>query len=207
MIINKSTQDIIRVLLNEKDKLTMRELASKASVSLGMTVKIINALESSGYTEKKRGIKVKNWEKLVKAWGHTVSIRELKKIEFSAAERPQFVIKKIASILNKNKIKYAFTLFSATEVLAPYVAPAETHLYILKEDRKKIEKLFKKENILPAEKGNVVCFLGDESYFYNSQNIRGIKIISSPQLYVDLFSYGGRGEDAAENLLEVIEDV
>lgn len=200
MIINKTTQDIIRVLLSEKDKkLKLRELAAKAKVSLGMTVKIVNALEACRHLEKRRGIKILNYEKLLKSWSYTVSIKENKKIEFLAVERPQYLIKKISQLLIEEA--YAFTLFSATEIIAPYVAPNKVHLYILKEKEKNISKIFVKEGMMPAEEGNIICYLVDEQHFYGSQEVRGIKIISLPQLYVDLLSYGGRGEEAAEQIL------
>ena len=206
MLIAKSMQDIIRVLLN-KGSIKLRELSRESNVPLGVTVKNTKALGKIRYIEKKVNVKVINKEKLLMAWGYTSSIREVDAIEFSAAERPQFVIKKIALSLSENKIKYAFTLFSATEILSPYVTPSETHLYILKEDKDKLEKIFKKESILPAQKGNVICFLVEENYFYNMQHIRGMNVVSLPQLYVDLFSYGGRGGDAAENLLGAIKNV
>lgn len=205
MIINKTTQDIIRVLLNEKyKKLKLRELANKAKVSLGMTVKIVNALEACGHLEKRRGIRIVNFEKLLKSWSYTVSVKENKKIEFLGAERPQYLIKKVSGLLRKEA--YAFTLFSATEIIAPYVAPNKVHLYVLKGKEREISKIFVKGGIMPAEEGNIVCYLVDEKYFYGSQEIRGVKIISLPQLYVDLVSYGGRGEEAAEQILKLLRD-
>lgn len=206
MLISKSMEQIIRVLLNKKS-VKLRELAKEANVPLSLTVKNTNALEKSRYIEKKVNIHVINHIKLLKAWAYTTSIREIDKIEFSAAERPQFIIKKTANILSKSNVKYAFTLFSALEILSPYVTPAETHLYILERDQEKVKKLFEKDSILPAQKGNAVCFLVNDNYFYNMQNIQGFNIISTPQLYVDLFSYGGRGEDAAQHLLEVVKNV
>jgi len=203
MIINKTTQDIIRVLLNEKDKkLNLRELAGKAKVSLGMTVKIVGALEASGHLEKKRGVKVISWEKLLRAWSYTVSIKENKKIEFLAAERPQYLIKKISDLLRRET--YAFTLFSATEIIAPYVAPDKTHLYILKDGEKEISEIFLKRGIMHAEQGNIICYLVDQNHFYGWKEVRGVKIISLPQLYVDLVSYDGRSQESAEMVLKLM---
>lgn len=202
MLINKTTQDIIRVLLTEKGtKLGLRDIASKSRVSLGMAVKVVNALASSGYLEKKRGINAVNIERLLKAWSYSVSINENKKIEFIAAERPQYLIKKISGLLKKEI--YAFTLFSATDIVAPYVAPNKIHLYILKDKGKVISDIFRTEGIMPAEEGNIICYLVDEAHLYGSLDVRGVKIISLPQLYVDLFSYGGRGEEAAELILKL----
>ncbi len=202
MILNKTTQDIIRVLLNEKEKLTVRDLAKKAGVSLGMTVKIVRALESCGHLEKRRGIKVVNYEKLLKAWSYTVSIKENQRMEFLAPERPQYLIKKISQLLRKEE--YAFTLFSATEIISPYVAPNKVHLYI--PEKEKIKDIFIKNGIMLAEKGNIVCYLVDENHFYGSQEVRDVKIISLPQLYTDLLSYGGRAEEAAEQILKIMRE-
>lgn len=203
MIINKTTQNIIRVLLNEKGKkFKLRELAGKAKVSLGMAVKIVNALESCGHLVKKRGIKITSWEKLLKSWAYTVSVKENKKIEFLAAERPQYLIKKISGILKKED--YAFTLFSATELVAPYVAPDKVHLYILKDRVKEISEILTKEGIMPAEKGNIICYLADKNSLYGAKEIRGVKVISLPQLYIDLVSYRGRGEEASEFILNLM---
>jgi hypothetical protein len=205
MIINKTTQDIIRVLLNEGNKkLKLRELASKAQVSLGMTVRIVNALEATGHIENKRGISIVSWEKLLKSWSYTVSIKEYDSVQFIAPERPQYLIKKIGQMLSKET--YAFTLFSATEVVSPYVTPDKVHLYILKDNADKILQYFPKEGIMPAEQGNVVCYIVDSTQFYGCQNIRGLFIISLPQLYIDLVSYGGRGEEAAEHILALMSE-
>ena len=43
----------------------MRGLANRAGVSLGITVKIVNASDSSGHIEKKSVVIVKNWRKLL----------------------------------------------------------------------------------------------------------------------------------------------
>ena len=137
MLISKPMERIIRVLLNKKN-IKLREISKEANVSLGVTVKNTNALEKSKYMEKKVNINVINQSKLLKSWVYTTSINELDKTEFSVAERPQFIIKKIANILSKNNIKYAFTLFSALEILSLHGTSTETHLYILEKDKEKM---------------------------------------------------------------------
>ncbi len=101
---------------------------------------------------------------------------------------------------------YAFTLFSATEHISPYVAPSTTHVYILKSDLLIWQRFFREEKILPAEKeGNVVCLLVEEDYFKNIEEVRGANIVSLPQLYADLMSFGDRGEEAAQELSRIID--
>lgn len=193
------------LLVHKEAKMTLRELAQKAGLSIGMASKIIKALEATGHIRQQRGILVVHRERLLKSWAYTVSVNEYEKIEFMGAERAPFLIQKVSQLL-KNE-PYALTLFSATEIVAPYVAPDKVHLYLLKGNEKKVSSLFLKEGIIPAEKGNIVCYLVDQHHFYGQQKIRGVKVISFPQLYVDLLSYGGRGEEAAEQVLKVMNSV
>jgi hypothetical protein len=115
------------------------------------------------------------------------------------------MIKKISMLCNKARIEYAFTLFSATELVAPLVSPSETYFYILNDDKQRLEQILRKNNIFPAQKGNVICFLTDQNRLYGKFEIRGIKIISLPQLFADLFWYDGRGEEAAKEILKIIK--
>lgn len=206
MLISKAMQDIIRVLLN-RENVTLREAAREANVSLGIASKIVHQLEATGCISRKKGGIHANFEKLLGAWAHTVSVKELKKIEFTGAEKPQYLIKKIAGIANKCRLEYAFTLFSGTEIVCPFVAPNEIHLYILDSEKQEWEKTMKKNGIFPAEKGNIICFPVDKNYFYGKIKVRDTNIVSLPQLYVDLFSLGGRGKEAAEELTKVMKNV
>lgn len=198
MLIPKSMQNIIRIILNERVK-SVRELSKESSCSLGITSKIVNQLIATGYIEKKN-LRLKNKERLMDFYYSSSSLNELENIHFIASERAVYIIKKITNIADKNKLMYAFTLFSATEIVRPYVSPNETHLYILKEQKKDWELILPKNNILPAQKGNVILFAVDKNYFYNYRNIHGMNVVSLPQLYCDLKSYGGRGEEAAKML-------
>lgn len=212
MLISDKLNSAIRVLLvnsiEGKPNLTFSELAKKAKIAPSLAKKIALKLIRSEYAaigKGIRGIKIIKPEKLTKAWGYLFSIRELEKAEFIAAERPQYVMVKIANAARINKLKYAFTLFSATEHIHPYVAPADTHMYILKNDLKAWQKLFSSQNTQTAEgNGNIICLLVDEDYFEGVWNSREMTVVSLPQLCADLLSYGGRGEEAGEEILKLI---
>lgn len=209
MLISEKLNTIIRVLLaqslNNKPNYTVPELAKEANLTYAMAKRIVVRLEKSDYLTLRGKIKLTNPIKLMKAWGYTYSLREIERSEFVNAERPQYTILKIANWARKEKVQYAFTLFSATESVSPYVAPSTTHVYILKSDLQKWETFFRSEKILPAEKeGNLICLLVNDDYFKGIEDIRGTNIVSLPQIYADLMSYGGRGEDAAQELINVI---
>jgi len=55
--------------------------------------------------------------------------------------------------------------------------------------------------------GNVSIVLPyDEGVFYGVSQVGGVKIVSKVQLYVDLFNYPARGEEAAEMMLRALEN-
>ena len=206
MLIPEKLNTIIRVLLvnsfEKKPNLQLSTLAKKTNVTPAMAARLVLRLKKSEYVDIRRGIKVINPVRLMTAWGYTYSIREIERLEFVAAERPQYVMMKIATQARIEKLAYAFTLFSATEHVSPYVAPSDTYLYILKKDIKEWQKLFREQNMLPTEKeGNVICLMVDKDYFEGVWEVRDVMVVSIPQLYADLFSYGGRGEEAAIEVL------
>ena len=212
MLIPERLHRIIRILLvnawEKKPNLQVNTIAKNADISAAMAKRLLLRLRNSGYITFSKGVKVINPAKLMVAWGYTYSIRELKRAEFVAAERPQYVMHKIVNIARREELKYAFTLFSATEHVSPYVAPSDTYLYILKKDEKIWQNAFKKDNILPAQRdGNVICLVVDEEYFEGVWEARDVMVVSVPQLYSDLFSYGGRGEEAAQELLDRYSNV
>lgn len=210
MLIPENLNAIIRILLYNAldDKhLSLSELAKEVGITSAMTKRLVLRLVDSGYAAIRGRIKIIDPIRLMNAWGYLYSMKEIKKREFISAERPQYIAPKIATWARTAKMPYAFTLFSATEQVSPYVAPSNTSIYILKEDIQKWEIFFRSQNILPAEKeGNVICLLVDDSYLKGAWDTRGnIRIVSLPQLYADLMSFGGRGPEAAEEVRRVIE--
>ena len=209
MLIPKKLDTIIRILLvnlfEGGQKLRLSTLAKKANITSAMTKRLVLRLERSRYVKIRGGVKVINPKKLMRAWGYCYSIQELERSEFIVAERPQYVMLKIVNKARLWNLPYAFTLFSATEQVNPYVAPSDTYLYINKKDVKAWQTLLRKENMLPAEKeGNVILLFVDEDYFEGVWEARGVMIASLPQLYADLFSFGGRGEEAAEEIMKMV---
>jgi len=211
MLISEKLNTIIRVLLvnhfEGRLDLTLSELAKEANITNGMAKRIALNLERSGYVRIVGRVKLIKPMKLMDAWGYLYSLRELERLEYVLAERPQYAIMKISNWARAKNMNYAFTLFSATEKISPYVSPSNTHIYIRKEDVPEWDKFFKGEGILPIEKeGNIICLIVNDDYFKGIQNIRDVKIVSLPQLYADLMSQEGRGEEAAQELKKLIKE-
>ena len=92
-------------------------------------------------------------------------------------------------------------------MVAPYVRPTDFHLYVHPSLGKDGPLLLARPlGLSPIEKsGNVKLVTPyDEGVFYGSAQAGGATVVSPVQLYVDLYNYPGRGEEAAEKVLEKI---
>ena len=89
--------------------------------------------------------------------------------------------------------------------MAPYVRPVDVHLYVSSNDV--VEEIAEKLELNPTPKvGNVKFVLPyDEGVFYGTCKVRDVKVVSNVQLYVDLYDFPARGEEAAEMILRVLE--
>ncbi len=192
---------IINVLLNKEKQISVRELSKEAEVSLGKCSYYANALEEAGYLRKKPKIKLENKEAAY-IISFCYPLRGLKRISFDSLERAEYLIKKIAELAEKNKMAYAFTHLAGAELAAPYVVPNEIYCYIKDSELKKWDVIFQKSNIYPSKNGKVHLLISEINPFYALQDIRGVKVVSNPLLFSDLFSCGGREREAAKYLAE-----
>jgi len=205
MLISKNLQRTIRVLLcHEQKKIGVRELAKLAKISVGSAAKELARLEKIGYLEKsKNKYKLVEWEDLLNAFAYTTSIKEIEPIQFIAAERPGYVMKKISS----TKLEYAFTAFTAAELVSPEYIADKLYLYIREDQKEEWEEFLRKQGMVKGEKGNILLYPVEEQYFYGTQEIRRFKVVCLAQLYADLFSISALGRGLSKKLLEVIRSV
>jgi hypothetical protein len=99
---------------------------------------------------------------------------------------------------------YALTSFSGAARLAPVVRYQRVFAYVeeIKEDMAGLIGIKK------VKSGSNVTLLApyDEGVFYGGRKIEGVRIASPVQIYLDVQSFRGRGEEAADQLLkQVIE--
>ncbi|HLO52487.1 MAG TPA: type IV toxin-antitoxin system AbiEi family antitoxin [Kamptonema sp.] len=99
-------------------------------------------------------------------------------------------------------IRYALTGFSGAARYAPVVRYQRVMAYVAKG----VEKLAEKLNLKAVNSGANVSLLQpyDEGVFYQAQDIDGTQVVSPIQLYLDLYQMRGRGEEAAQALLEQV---
>ncbi|MBI5035995.1 hypothetical protein HZC09_01500 [Candidatus Micrarchaeota archaeon] len=200
--------EVIRVLLVDYPaELTLRAICGKAEVSLRWASVVANALIRENFAlreSQKSALKIMAPLDLLKRWAAVNNfVANTKFADYYSKEED--VTKFFSQFKTKKGPKYALATLAGGLLTAPFVRPTNVHLYVKsKEDAKKwAERL----GLMPVEKNGNVRFAIAESpgVFYGAREIDGVKVVSDVQLYVDLLNYPGRGEEAAQAVLRVIE--
>ncbi|MFQ5975846.1 MAG: hypothetical protein ACE5J5_06000 [Candidatus Hydrothermarchaeales archaeon] len=110
-----------------------------------------------------------------------------------------YMVKKPMELLKNTKLNYALTTYQAENLIQGYLFPSRTDIHIKKEESEKWHEAIIKTGLVGG--GNFRINLSDEHIFYHLQEKDGLKIISTPQLIIDLLKEGGTCTEAAEMLI------
>lgn len=115
----------------------------------------------------------------------------------------EYMVKNPLKLLKKANLPYALTTYQAENIIQGYLFPSRTDIYIKKEDLKNWHTILSEKGLIGG--GNFRTIQTDNHIFYHSIEKDGIKIVSTPQLIVDLLREGGTCVEAAEKLIERME--
>jgi len=179
---------VLRILLNNPaGNLTRYRVAKMAEGAYPWVHELLKKLEKEGAV---KGTQVKDFRKLAelwKDWRTPVTSRE-------------YMLRNPLDVLRKTDLEYALTTYLAENLVQRYLFVSRVDLYIHHNDLKKWHSLFAKEGLVG--KGNTRILMADDQVFYGVSEREGFKIVSMPQLVVDLMSEGGVCVEAAEMLRE-----
>jgi hypothetical protein len=195
---------VLRVLLNNPMKAwKVKELVKAAQVSLGQISNVKKILiDREWVQEEKVGFKLKEPEQLLKEWGENYSFRKNRVLDFYSLKGVAQIEANLADYCNRNNFKYALTGFSGAARLAPAVRYQRAMVYLEDFSDDLISQLVLKK---VGSGSNVTLFIPyDEGVFYGARQLEGAQIASPVQIYLDLRSYRGRGEEAAQILFDQV---
>ena len=189
----RNKERVIRVLTNHLGgSLSKYKLAKLANTSFSWTHDILNELEKKKLIEK---TKIVNFKKLMGYW---LKIHKKPKIRVYSIQDP-------IKLLKRTKYDYALTTYMAENLLQRHLFPSRVDCYIKEKDLKKWHTFLCKDGLYGG--GNFRVFVEDEHVFYKRQTINSLKVVSTPQLILDLFAEGGVCVEAAEMLLKKYKNV
>jgi hypothetical protein len=203
---------ILRALLatdNAGRKWTQRELQLDAqpNVSIGLVNKVVRHLHDEAFIENlpDGGFKLRAPVELLKAWGDAYRFdRHQRRSYFTLlqARRLQEALAKLESLTGGHA---AYAAFSAADFQAPHVRQPKTWLYVASDWEDKFREVAEAK-LVDSGENLVVLIPEDDGVFYlgdgGTTGEQRLSCTNPVQTYVDLFHCGGRGEEAAEALLE-----
>lgn len=194
---------ILRVLLHDPRRVWKVEgLAEEADVSLGLVSKVKALLgDREWITVQRDGLRLAEPEALLQEWSQTYTFRKNDVRDFYSLKSPPEIESQIAEALSEKSVNYALTGFSGATRLAPMVRYQRVMAYV--EAQEDIASLL---GLKPVTGGANVSLLVpyDQGVFYGTHEIDGILVASPVQIYLDLMSYRGRGEEAAKELFQQV---
>jgi len=194
---------IVRVLLvDPKQDWSVLGLSKETKAGYGHTFRVVKTLLRMGLcrqTEIKRVV-VANPGELLTRWAGFYDFALLNKVNaYYSLEADLDGFARKLSEVHEPSLRYALTLHAGASLVMPYVRPVNIHLYV---EPGKLGSWQELLGLQLTELGGNVFLVEpyDEGVFYKVQHVRRVKVVSSVQLYVDLYNYPARGREAAEHL-------
>ncbi|MFC2149235.1 type IV toxin-antitoxin system AbiEi family antitoxin [Candidatus Auribacterota bacterium] len=203
---------ILRKMLREPDKKwVVRDFTGKEGLSIGMAQGVLEAMEGQGYVERiKKGPEsysiLVDKEKLIEDWLKCYKF-ELNEVD-TYYSSDKNVLKKIKGFFKDGN--YALTLHSGANMITSYVRSEDIYIYLEKQtfdaDILNIRQGLDLKELVRGGNIHFVRPYYKNSVFFNSQKIKGYRVVSNLQLYLDLYNFQPRGREHAGFLKQLISE-
>jgi len=172
------------------------ELAKKAGCTPSWVIMTIKNFEKQGIV---KGLNVKNSRKLFNIFD---KMRPKKQISRSYSIYQFDSINKLIELLQKFGREYAFTTYTAENIIQKYLFSHRVDVYVKKEELEDWHKELTKIGTYGG--GNIRIMVSTQDEMFNKKQIgeKGPWIVNMPQLISDLYREGGPAKEAGDMLLE-----
>jgi len=177
---------IIRVLLNHPEGLSKYRVWKKSNASFSWVHKYLENLEGMGFL---LNTKVVDYRGLIGHW---------KAIRIHPA-RHDFLIQNPDEFLKETDLDYALTTYLGENLVQGYLFPSRYDVYIKRYDYEYWKEKLSFEGLVG--RGNFRVLVDDDHVFYDANLVNGLRVVSIPQLILDLLVEGGVCSEAAEMLM------
>jgi Transcriptional regulator, AbiEi antitoxin, Type IV TA system len=199
----KATRVLRALLQAPTQEATVSGLATTCEMSPAGVYLVAQLLEAKGYVSRgnNRTIVLREPGRLLRDWAENWTIERNKITRyFSFGRDSKEVISALAKASKDGGIEYALTGITGAYLVAPFVRSDEVWSYVGDGAAELIDAL----DLRPVSSGANIVLLDpyDKGVFQGAREIRGARVVSNIQLYVDLLTFPGRGREQAEHLLE-----
>lgn len=208
---DKATLVLRKMIRDPEKKWVVRDFVGSDGVSLGMAQEVLEAMARHGYIERvKKGPGsfsiLTNRARLIEDW--------LKKYQFELNEIDTYyspeknILKRIKANLKEDQ--YALSLHTGANLITDFVRTDHIYVYLItKTWDKDILKIRQKLELKELVRGGNIHFVSPyykKSQFSHLQRIKGYRVVSNLQLYLDLYHFQPRGQTHAEHLKQILKN-
>ena len=193
---------ILRVLLvSGSRQWKVEELAAEANVSLGLVSNVKKLLTDREWVAaQSNGFSLIQPFELLKEWSENYNFRRNRISEYYTMLSVSDFEYRLGKVCAKKNIRYGLTGFSGAARLAPMVRYQQVMAYI-QDDPSQLKPELEIKSVTSG--ANVMLFIPyDEGVLYGAKDVADQQVVSPVQVYLDLLGYRGRGEEAAESILD-----
>lgn len=189
---------ILRTLLqNPRKTWRVQELSIAASASLGQISKVKRFLEEREYCgSNETGFFLQKPQELVQEWGKVYNSKSNNIYDYYTLDSIQQLEQRLMDMKEKTGIDYALTSYAAAVRYAPTVRYNKVHVYIPLQDLMSATEFLQCKPVTSGSNLSIIVPY-DPSVMMNTQNIKGVQVVSPVQVCLDLLGLKGRGEEAA----------
>jgi hypothetical protein len=142
-----------------------------------------------------KGTKVTDYEGAIEKWAE-------RPIRFQAQS---YALPNVLRVLRHTYLEYAITTYRAESMINHYLFPTINEIYVRASDVDQWHNLFVRERAMVGG-GNVRIRWYDDEVLRNSFLFQSYRLVTIPQLIVDLIRSGGVAVQAARQLIEKYND-
>jgi len=193
---------VVRALLVEPERSwRLEELARAVSVSLGHVHNVVERLGEVEWVARgpQGRVRVQKPGELLDAWrdAYTYRVNGLSGFVSHVGETRR-IMEGVARTAESLSLAYAFTLHAGASLIAPHIRVPTVQCYVGGDP----EPVARALGLQPVEGEGTVSLLTpyDVGVFYAPVGKGGFRVVSLPQLYVDLYHHQRRGREQADKL-------
>jgi len=195
---------VLRVLLSVPGQWwKVQSLADTAGVSLGQSFNVKKLLADREWIETRpKGFRLTAPANLLAEWKENYDFRRSTVREYYTLRPIADIERTLAEDCERNKVAYALAGFSSAARYAPTVRYQRVMAYVLGD----FSGVTRRLELKPVTSGANVNLISpyDEGVFYGAQLKDAAKVTSPVQTYLDLRQIKGRGEEAADFLMQQV---
>jgi hypothetical protein len=206
---------VVRALLapeNAGRRWTQREIVAHfadlvprvPAPSLALVNKVVQHLRDQAFLEQlpNRGFRVRDFEGLLQAWRAAYRFDRHSRRPYFTLLQGRALQDRLRALDPDGEGRLAYAAFSAADLQAPAVRQPRTWLYLDPSIEQEFQSAVEAKSVDSGE-NLVVLFPDDAGVFYRAEvGSNRVACTNAVQTYVDLAHSGGRGEEAAEALLQ-----